>query len=391
LSWHLSEHPLDENCVYTLSGVCLKENSGELLLQSTEEWINRPGDWIDGLSADLARGQLTFRTLTNLQHFREVALDPEKRKHCSIIVEIRPSNAACPAILAKFGFWACRGNGEAQIGQIHSGMSINGMKGAVILVDDNGEPLSVDGQTIKIPTSGGSGEQNGPDQDGVDSLNGATDALNIVDYNGNPYVVSNQNISIPALTNPNPQAIGMLEIDTATNAYNRGIHLFSNSVANSHSYFRVGSNGWLVISRRNDDSAESINWGANVEFAALNLTNTINVANEVTAKTFRQAAGVAIQANGYCRLFNSLYLQWGRANPIGQGTTISDDDLASGGIPFPISFPNACLAMTAGRVPDSAAGSNASQVLMLRYTAQKFLGRYPGQNYGSFDWIAIGY
>ncbi|WP_294508988.1 hypothetical protein [uncultured Victivallis sp.] len=157
LSWELAPHPLDPESHYTLSGVCAAESGGELMFRSSADMVNLPGEWPDGSTANPEQGRLTFHIHPDLYHFYEVATDPEKRRRCIMFLEAYSAGENLSRTLARFGFRAsARPDGEeSATGAIfHSNTTVNGVGGPVILADASGEPLTVAGQTIRLPASG---------------------------------------------------------------------------------------------------------------------------------------------------------------------------------------------------------------------------------------------
>ena len=178
LSWELAEHPLETRDTYALSAFCTAENGGELMLRSSDDAVNQPGEWPDGSTADPARGQLTFRIHPELRHFLEVASHPEKRRHCLMFIEAQGDGDSSPQTLARFGFRAALRPGGIPGGEVlfQSATTVNGIGGPVILADAYGEPLTVENQTILLPASnvGPQGPQGEPGPANVISIGAVT-------------------------------------------------------------------------------------------------------------------------------------------------------------------------------------------------------------------------
>lgn len=156
LSWELSAHPLDAEKTYTLSGGCFRSPDPAPMFQSTGDGYNLPGDWPDGSDADPALGRLTFRLRTDDPHFAEIAGHGTLSKFCAMTVEVRSGVDA--VVAARIPFRPINRTGESAGG---SGggqagtTTLNGLSGAVVLVDADGEPLPVSGQTVTVETGGG--------------------------------------------------------------------------------------------------------------------------------------------------------------------------------------------------------------------------------------------
>lgn len=159
LSWILSPRPLDAERSYVLSGGSGSDADLFPMFVCDAAGLNLPGDWPDGSTADLALGRLTFRFRTDERQFAVVAAHPEWRKCCSAVVSVSDGNDS--AVIARIPFRPRNRTGESPGGSGGSGGSsgggvtaINGITGAVVLTDADGEALPVSGKSIALPVSG---------------------------------------------------------------------------------------------------------------------------------------------------------------------------------------------------------------------------------------------
>ena len=102
---------------------------------------------------------------------------------------------------------------------------------------------------------------------------------------------------------------------------------------------------------------------------------TVNAKGRVTGAESFPFTGTS----GYQKLSSGLILQWGST-----GSVVNDTPTM---IPFPESFPNACLSVV---VTDSFAASKSAIWSAYNFTTVNFTAR-PDQNTATASWQAIGY
>jgi len=122
------------------------------------------------------------------------------------------------------------------------------------------------------------------------------------------------------------------------------------------------------------------------------VTGNLNVAGTISG------FANSLQTNGYQKLPGGLILQWGQSDSVAGDTTVS--------VTFPISFPSACLNITAttvntsgpnGAPPDATYSYTTdifAQIVSTSLTGATFLNNYAyHSNNGSnpINWFAIGY
>lgn len=153
LSWRLAAHPLDAERSYALSGGCDRSADTSPLFLCDANKVNLPGDWPDGSDPDPALGRLTFRVAIDKERFAAIAGNETLRKSCSMTVTAGSGSAS--AVAARIPFRprkradeSAGGNG----GESGTATTVNGLAGAVVLTDEDGNPLPTDNQTIAIAT-----------------------------------------------------------------------------------------------------------------------------------------------------------------------------------------------------------------------------------------------
>lgn len=158
LFWNLTAHPLDTGKTYTLSGGCDRSADASPMFLGKAEGLNLPGDWPDGSDPDPAIGRLTFRVMIDDEYFAAIAGNGTLREFCSITVIV--GSGSDSIVLARIPFHPCKRADESAGGNGGSSAdtqtTLNGLSGAVVLADANGNRLPADGQVISVPVGNGS-------------------------------------------------------------------------------------------------------------------------------------------------------------------------------------------------------------------------------------------
>lgn len=158
LFWNLTAHPLDTGKVYALSGGCDRNADASPMFFSKAEGFNLPGDWLDGSDPDPVLGRLTFRIMIDDEYFAAIAGNGTLREFCSITVIT--GSGSDSAVLARIPFHPRKRADESAGGSggnpADTLTTLNGLSGAVVLADANGDSLPTDGQVITIPSGNGS-------------------------------------------------------------------------------------------------------------------------------------------------------------------------------------------------------------------------------------------
>jgi|GEM_PF-5179408 len=153
LSWQLAAHPLDAERSYALSGGCDRNADASPMFLCDADKVNLPGDWPDGSDPDPALGRLTFRVAIDKDRFAAIAGNETLRKFCSMTVTAGSGSAS--AVAARIPFRPRKRADESAGGSgggSGMGTTVNGLSGAVVLADGDGNPLPTDNQKITIET-----------------------------------------------------------------------------------------------------------------------------------------------------------------------------------------------------------------------------------------------
>lgn len=183
LSWQLAAHPLDAEKSYALSGGCDRNADASPMFLCDADKVNLPGDWPDGSDPDPALGRLTFRVAIDKDRFAAIAGNETLRKFCSMTVTAGSGSAS--AVAARIPFRPRKRADESAGGSgggSGTATTVNGLSGAVVLADSNGNPLLTDNQTIKIPSGSGGYDGLFPDRNPVAQVPVLDSTLGVCHY-----------------------------------------------------------------------------------------------------------------------------------------------------------------------------------------------------------------
>ena len=179
LSWQLAAHPLDAERSYALSGGCDRSADASPMFLCDADKVNLPGDWPDGSDPDPSLGRLTFRVAIDKDRFAAIAGNETLRKFCSMTVTAGSGSAS--AVAARIPFRPRKRADESaggSGGESGTATTVNGLSGAVVLADGDGNPLPTNNRTITIET----GSRVFPDRNPVAQLPVLDAALGVCHY-----------------------------------------------------------------------------------------------------------------------------------------------------------------------------------------------------------------